>query len=298
MKYNGIKVIWRLILLETVLLIVSGVASLLLEKYIGVYPAMAVSQIHLLIPIFIGTAYLSKKRYHMGISNMLGVRGFDYGIVFFVLILPMASQNFSGLLTTPFIEELTEMFGEQVDFDEIKSVSEFIWLFISLCIVAPFLEEILFRGVFMKILEPYGAAASIFISAFGFALVHFSVPAFIVIFFVGIVMGFIRLYSGSIFPGILFHSLFNLQSLMLIVIEKDMDSILLPIGIINIVSALLFPVLMFAFYRMYGRNKWYKGIIKNLRGGTVSLIITLIIYACMAAVSYAALNMNIEFFGG
>ena len=103
---------------------------------------MAISQIHLIIPIVIGIFYLEKTYFYEKASHLIGMRSFDYGIVFFCLILPLAAESFAGWMVTPFIETLTEMFGEQVDFDEIKTVGEFLWLFVSLCLIAPIIAVI------------------------------------------------------------------------------------------------------------------------------------------------------------
>ena len=292
MIYNGVKITLRLLLLEVIVLILASYISIYTAEYIGEYPSMLIAQLFIFIPIGRGLIFLSKTHEYAPLHELIGLKGFDYGIIFIILLLPASAQNAATLIFSPIAEPLTRLFGEQMDIASPQTVSEFLWLFANLCIVAPIMEELLFRGVIMQILKPHGTAAALFISSFGFALLHFSPAAFLIILVVGIVIGLVRIYSDSIFPCILFHSLFNLQSLMLLVFEAEIENNFMLSGIYILGTALLFPVLFFAMYKLYGKGKWLKGSIKGCKGGKISLFLTIIIYALISAVSFYSINMK------
>lgn len=301
MEYNGIKVMWRILLLECTCLIASSFLDAWLTDVLGLsmYPSMMIAQLHMLIPIIIGGIYLMKSYRYYTFSNMIGLCGFDPVILLPIIFMPYASESFGTWMIWPYIQTLTDIFGAQTDaINAPESVSELLFMIALLCIIVPVIEETLFRGILYKIIEPYGTLAAVFITAFAFAALHFSVPAFIVIFVVGSVMGFIRVCSGSIFPCMIFHALFNLSSVVQLVFESEMSGFEAPIAVLSIIAAAVLPILIFLIYRVWGRGKFHCGVISDIKGGTVSLIIIIAIYAFMA-ISSAVMNnpdgINIDF---
>ena len=75
----------------------------------------------------------------------------------------------------------------------------------AIALVPALCEELCFRGVFWRILEPAGAAWTLCIQAVLFALFHqdpYGLPIYLV---AGLLLGALRLVSGSIWPGVLAH---------------------------------------------------------------------------------------------
>lgn len=75
--------------------------------------------------------------------------------------------------------------------------------------VGPFVEELLFRGVGVRVLSVFGSTAAIVISGLMFGLVHgiwAALPALVVF---GIGLGYVRHRTGSVFPAFLAHAAFN-----------------------------------------------------------------------------------------
>ncbi|MBM4023569.1 MAG: CPBP family intramembrane metalloprotease [Planctomycetes bacterium] len=88
-------------------------------------------------------------------------------------------------------------------------------------IAAPVVEELLFRRVLQgwleKVLPADGGLAAILLSAAAFALAHQGQGlAFVPLFPLGLVLGFIAHRTGSIVPCILLHALFNLVSVAIL----------------------------------------------------------------------------------
>ncbi len=90
---------------------------------------------------------------------------------------------------------------------------------IASVVVAPFCEEVFFRGfVFMGLLRAMSPVWAILLSAFIFALAHADPGSFAVLFIIGIALAFLRWRTRSLWPGILLHFLNNGVGAILIVL--------------------------------------------------------------------------------
>ena len=86
----------------------------------------------------------------------------------------------------------------------------FILLLITTTLIAPFFEEIIFRGVLLPVLaRDYGKTIGILISSFVFALAHLSLNEFPPLFVLGIGLASTRLISGRLSSSIFMHSFWN-----------------------------------------------------------------------------------------
>jgi uncharacterized protein len=82
-------------------------------------------------------------------------------------------------------------------------------------IVAPFVEEILFRGfVFPGLVRRFGFLAGLLLSSALFGAAHLSPDTFVPLSFFGIVLGLLYSATGSILPGIVLHSVNNSVALL------------------------------------------------------------------------------------
>lgn len=83
-------------------------------------------------------------------------------------------------------------------------------LILSIVVVAPIYEEIIFRGILLKgMANKINPTIALVISALFFAVVHFNVPQGINAFFLGLIIGAIYLKSNSIYLGIFTHFVNN-----------------------------------------------------------------------------------------
>jgi membrane protease YdiL (CAAX protease family) len=76
-------------------------------------------------------------------------------------------------------------------------------------LVAPVVEELMFRGVGFALLEPLGQTAAILLTGLAFALVHGLVIGFAVIASFAIGLGYLRARTTSIYPCVVLHASFN-----------------------------------------------------------------------------------------
>lgn len=84
---------------------------------------------------------------------------------------------------------------------------------IQVCVLAPFIEEVLMRGFLLGGLSlTYGKTAALLLSACFFALLHFNMVQTLSAFLCGIVLGLLYLHTGSVSCCIAAHMGYNLIS--------------------------------------------------------------------------------------
>lgn len=128
-------------------------------------------------------------------------------IILFAII--QGLQLICSLLLVP-IEGLFYQAG--YNFDEAVSLasdpSVYFSTLIYSVVAAPITEELIFRGLFMKKLQPYGKTFAMVVSALLFALMHQNIVQLPVTFVMGILFGYIAM-EYSLGASILLHFLNN-----------------------------------------------------------------------------------------
>lgn len=90
---------------------------------------------------------------------------------------------------------------------------------LQVCILAPFIEEVLMRGFLLNALSlKYGKLISLFVSAILFALLHFNMVQTFSALVCGIVLGLLYLHTRSILCCILTHMVYNVISYITMVL--------------------------------------------------------------------------------
>jgi membrane protease YdiL (CAAX protease family) len=75
--------------------------------------------------------------------------------------------------------------------------------------VVAVIEELIYRGIGFRLLQQFGDLAAIAVTSFAFALAHGIVEGIPVFFVIGAALGFVRSRTGSIYPSMLMHGVFN-----------------------------------------------------------------------------------------
>lgn len=86
---------------------------------------------------------------------------------------------------------------------------------LSIAVMPGFAEELLFRGCVMNSLRPYGTRRAILLSALLFAMMHGILQSLPVHFLMGVVLGLLYFYTGSLHAPILYHVLHNALTLLM-----------------------------------------------------------------------------------
>jgi len=149
--------------------------------------------------------YIKKGKFRK--AMMFGFLSFAFFSVIFV-ILAMTQSN------TPENEGLT---ASGIGLTRIITYAPWILVFV---LANAFMEELWFRGVFMKKLKPFlGTTAIIIVTALVFALPHFGVTYIssterfifpLIVFILGLINAYVILKTDSIWGSVLFHAGYDL----------------------------------------------------------------------------------------
>jgi len=86
----------------------------------------------------------------------------------------------------------------------------FVANFVVVVGVAPVVEELTYRGLgFAAVRDSYGTGAAVVVTALAFGLAHGLFVALPVLTIFGLILAWLRLQTGSIYPTIMLHALFN-----------------------------------------------------------------------------------------
>jgi membrane protease YdiL (CAAX protease family) len=90
--------------------------------------------------------------------------------------------------------------------------------FVLFALIAPFVEELTFRGSGQSLLRFLGRWPSILLVGVAFGLAHGLLEALLVLVPFGIALAWLRDRTDSVYPGMLVHAFFNAAALVFIVI--------------------------------------------------------------------------------
>ncbi len=144
----------------------------------------------------------------------------DWGVVAACFFVGIAGQFALGLLVLP-INELTDSDGQElVDQLDRASGVGVVLLAITAGLLAPILEELLFRGLLLRaLMRRMPAGAAVVVSSVVFGAVHFLDPATIPIapalIALGIVSAVLAVRSGGLLRSIALHMGFNLVTVVI-----------------------------------------------------------------------------------
>mgnify|MGYP002563517163 CR=1 FL=1 len=78
------------------------------------------------------------------------------------------------------------------------------------CAAAPIVEELVFRGIIQQLARPLGERQAVALQAVLFAVQHRGPAGMVYALVCGLVLGTLRSRTGSVWPGMLLHTLNNL----------------------------------------------------------------------------------------
>ena len=103
---------------------------------------------------------------------------------------------------------------------------------ITIALFMPILEEIIFRGIVQKrLIKIMKLPVALVLQALIFALVHFSFVQGTYAFILGIIVGLVYIWSGSIWSAIIVHVAFNATSVVMTNILGDAEVNMVYLGI-------------------------------------------------------------------
>ena len=101
-----------------------------------------------------------------------------------------------------------------------ESLSEALTIAGYAMLVAPVLEEFLFRGILYRAMKrPFGMGLAILLSALLFALVHKNALSFLPLTFLGVFLAFAYERTGDLRTCILMHAFFNMTMVLFVIVR-------------------------------------------------------------------------------
>lgn len=270
---------WWIIFLTMLSLLIPSILVFGILTDENYYIIQFFTQLPLLIPSIIGLLLISMR----GELSDLGFKKFPLVLIPVIILIPFVAQQFVNLSLLPFNKLLEFLFdiGKDDILPHPHNTLNLILGIISICILAPLIEEFLCRGVFMHYLKPYGLLVSLTASSLAFSLLHFDPKTFILIFFLGILFGGIRILTNSLWACILAHSANNILAFIL---QLHPDVLQNANIFIVITSIILFPLLFILLLKLSPKKNREKIQIKPLKKMRVSVgaILCLSVYELYA----------------
>jgi membrane protease YdiL (CAAX protease family) len=130
-----------------------------------------------------------------------------------------------SLILTPLLEPGREQ-GLTPDTWQPEHAAAYIANSLVIVVVAPFVEELTFRGLGYSLLARYGRWVAIVGTGLAFALAHGLVDAFPILAAFGCGLAYLRSRVDSVYPGMIVHGLFNAIALTVAVSGKPQADIL------------------------------------------------------------------------
>lgn len=121
----------------------------------------------------------------------------------------LASLAYTGVLSLLGDFDPTEEQGLVPDEWDSSRAAPFVAFFLAVTILAPVVEELTYRGLGFSLFRPYGLAVAVVATGLLFGLTHGLLIGFPVLAFFGIVVGWLRARTDSVYPGMLLHATFN-----------------------------------------------------------------------------------------
>ena len=198
------------------------------------------------------------------------------------------SNNLSVLWALPFDAAGFNIYAAEVPAPE--TVGQLLLAIFSVGIMPGMCEEVVFRGFMQPAFEEKGTKRAVILVSLLFALLHGSTIGFPIQFLLGVIMAALLVITDSIYPGIIFHTVYNSAMMILLYVQNQMGvgasvpgRLYSDIGgVIGLVSGFLGVVqlgagiffILFAMYRRAKKNglQLIPKQSMRLRGGEIALL--------------------------
>lgn len=154
----------------------------------------------------------------------LGV-GLGMGLV--VVPLTLLVMNFVSLPLVKLIQAAPEKQTVVTVIEKTVEPSKRVWFALAAVLLAPAVEETIFRGIMYPYLKQrVGALAAVSVTSLIFAAIHMNLVIFIPLVFLGFVLTWLYERTDSLLTPILTHAVFNAANFFMLVYQNDLPRIL------------------------------------------------------------------------
>lgn len=220
------------------------------------------------------------------------------GCLFAVFVICMGTAYMGNLIGTALMlvsDSLLGTYSFNPVTDAVMNMSPAV-MFLTTVIVAPIMEELMFRKILIDRLVPYGQKAAIVISGLSFGLFHGNFYQFFYAFMLGMIFAYLYSYTGRLRYNVMMHMGINLIGGMLPLLLDRLagTSMLLSwlgmilLGTLSVVT-IIASIVLAAFFG--GRLEWFpawekpeKGLLHTIfttRGVWIFLIVCAVEFTMM-----------------
>lgn len=182
-----------------------------------------VCQYLLAFPIFIlMTSKLVKK------ASPVEQKRMSFGGIMLALVIAESFMYSGAIVSNGIASFLEGIFGEIGDnaLDSIVGETPVLLLFLTVCVLAPIVEELMFRKLMIDRLSIVGEGAAIIFSAVAFGFFHGNIYQIIYATAIGFVYGYVYCKTRKIHYTIILHSIANfLGSIVPLIIQPLMEKV-------------------------------------------------------------------------
>ncbi len=214
--------VWFSVLLVAVMLAGQAILGLLFRDLVAAYPMLAIAAVNLVVLgiICAGGYWMAREAPALGIGRKV-----SRGLFLALPLTALGAAVFLGwcadLLTQvfPLPPNLARLLQDMLDGPPAETA-------LAVVVIAPFTEELLFRGLILRGLERrYGAMPALLLSSAFFALSHFNLIQAIPAFAAGLYLGWLYRATGTLWWPMAAHALYNGLSLVFASVFPDTDSV-------------------------------------------------------------------------
>lgn len=188
-------------LVVSVIAAISGGAESFAER-VSSGPMSALSYALSMGATIAGVLIYRKLRRGTGRMFHFSMRGFNPMLILwgFVMVL------LTGVVIEPVLELFPDAFLKIID----KMGMHGGWSILMLVVLAPVMEEVLFRGILLEsVRSKHSAGRAIVVSALMFGVIHLIPQQVVNAFAIGLILGYIYVRTESLWPVIVIHALNN-----------------------------------------------------------------------------------------
>ena len=228
-----------------------------------------------LMPAILFPLYLSKKPIaYLKLDTNISLLLVSQIAFLFVLLFPFLEWliDLNDRIVFPdFLANLEQIFRAQENknlvltntFLQMNNLHDLITNILVIAFLPALLEEIFFRGLFQGLLQRLmkNGHVAIFIAAIFFSFVHLSFYGFFPRLVLGIVLGYLFYWTGSLWASVFAHFLNNVSAVILVfmsqkgIINFQMDKPMVSSNLVTIISFALAAVFFLYLASYYSKRK-------------------------------------------
>lgn len=187
-----------------------------------------------------------------------------FGKWLIILIISFGAMYTGNIIGTVFTGIVSTLLGKTVENPLVSMLNNMPLGLIALQVVilAPIIEELVFRKLLVDRMYPYGEKAAIIISALFFGLFHGNFSQFFYAFMLGIILSFVYLRTGNILYTIAIHMTINFcGSLVPMLMTKLVDLEKISAMDKEYIFSHIVPVLAYLAYTLFIYAVWIAGVV-------------------------------------